>query len=319
MEIREYQLGDDDKILDLFQQSFGKPLLKSFWKWRYDENPFSSSKMINLMWDGNILAGHYAVFPVEFDFSGLITLCAMSMTTMTHPDYAGKGIFKSLAEDLYRKISSEHGIEMVWGFPNNNSHGAFISSLKWSDLGIVHTLRLKQPDFNAIGRFDYAFFNEFNVLHAEKIKSNNPGTIRLNKSPDYLNWRYVKNPINNYYIIKNSAAHEDDFLVMKVFDSFEFKGKKEIDIVEHGYANNIDAISSLLGCVIKFSEDMAFDVVSINTWISLHDKRHLQLERLKFRKDCPLTYVGFRSFKQTNVAISDYSQWNLTMGDSDVY
>ena len=65
MEIRPYQPGDEKEIAALFLNAFGKPMPQGFWQWRYQKNPFLSDVLIHMMWDGNTLAGHYAVSPVE--------------------------------------------------------------------------------------------------------------------------------------------------------------------------------------------------------------------------------------------------------------
>ena len=128
MEIKAYKLGDELKIIELFEQSFGKKMSLEYWKWRFSDNPFTSNIFIDLMWDNDLLVGHYAVSPVEMILEDKKILTALSMTTMTHPQYGGKGIFSKLAENLYKRLTEE-GYTMVWGFPNNNSHYGFNKNL----------------------------------------------------------------------------------------------------------------------------------------------------------------------------------------------
>ena len=94
-----------------------------FWNWRFRENPFSDKEMISLMWDNDTLAGHYAVSPAAMIFDQQPALTALSMTTMTHPEYGGRGIFTQLANHLYDEIYREHQVKMVWGFPNMKQNG----------------------------------------------------------------------------------------------------------------------------------------------------------------------------------------------------
>ncbi len=118
MEIKRYKKGDEREILKLFSIAFGKDLSMDFWKWRYLQNPFLEDPVINLMWDGTKLIGHYAVSPVVLNVKGESIMTSLSLTTMTHPEYGGKGIFTKLAEDLYQNMYSIENIEAVWGFPN---------------------------------------------------------------------------------------------------------------------------------------------------------------------------------------------------------
>ena len=49
MRIAEYQSGDEKKIIELFQLSFGQVMAPEQWKWRFIDNP-AGSKMIKLMY-----------------------------------------------------------------------------------------------------------------------------------------------------------------------------------------------------------------------------------------------------------------------------
>lgn len=315
MHIERYKAGDEAKIIDLFLKSFGKPINYEFWKWRYLNNPFTSRNMINLMWDNDVLAGHYAVFPVEMVIDKKITLSALSMTTMTNPEYTGKGIFKNLAEDLYYHINKNENVSIVWGFPNLNSHYGFIKNLSWKDIGTIPTLKLNERHFNKISLKSYTLIGDFIQLHADKIKSLQTGVVTVNKTHEYLKWRYNQNPVNNYHIIETGDLRE--FAVIKMFSSFNNPGRQEIDILEHGY-NPDGGTQSIIGAILQYAADMKSDICSINTWIPLHDPRHIQLEKLNFTLDTPVTFVGYRPLNDKLIP-SSLNDWNITMGDSDIY
>ena len=127
MEIRGYQAGDEEKIYELFKMAFKKEIVPDFWKWRFLDNPFHKEPFIDLMWDGDTLAGHYAVSPIGMKVNGESVLTALSMTTMTNPNYGGQGIFPKLADSIYKKLTDVN-VQYVWGFPNMNSHYSFIKN-----------------------------------------------------------------------------------------------------------------------------------------------------------------------------------------------
>ena len=130
---RDYNSGDEYRILDLFKQVFQREMGLNFWRWRFLENPFGKA-IIKLSFDRDILIGHYAVIPMDVQVQGETIKAVFSMTTMTHPEYSGKGIFTCLAEDNYR-LCQDKGFNFVYGFPNRNSHQGFVRKLKWQDLG----------------------------------------------------------------------------------------------------------------------------------------------------------------------------------------
>jgi len=62
IDIRPYNPGDEQAILELFEASFGRTMSGDYWRWRFLDNPVGEPK-IDLAWDGTTLAGHYAVSP----------------------------------------------------------------------------------------------------------------------------------------------------------------------------------------------------------------------------------------------------------------
>ena len=137
--IKSYEEGDENDILDLFETVFKQKLNIENWRWRFRDNP-AGKHFIKLMWDKDKLVGHYAISPTIMRVDEQDVFTALSLTTMTHPDYAGKGIFKQLSSSLYEDLENNYNCKAIWGFPNNNSHYGFVKRLDWSNLSILHTL-----------------------------------------------------------------------------------------------------------------------------------------------------------------------------------
>lgn len=319
MEIREFQPGDEQAILDLFFVSFGKPISKEFWNWRYRENPFSETTQAHLMWDNNKLVGHYAVCPVNMIIEEVVVQTALSMTTMTHPEYTGRGIFKDLAESLYNELHTNHQIQMVWGFPNLNSHYGFVKNLKWNDVATVPTLKLKNRNFSSFGTNDYVLHENFTDELVNHLSENTKAIVKLDKTMDYLNWRYKLNPINKYYII-SPEKYPEQFAVIKFFQSFENPEMQEIDILELGVDNNSEILKELIGAILKFTQHQNLNILSINSWLNISDSRHMLLEKNKFILDSPITILGNRLLnRHMSSSVKHFNNWSISMGDSDVY
>lgn len=319
MEIRKYKPSDEIEILNLISLAFGKNLSKEFWEWRYLNNPSLEKPLINLMWDKDKLVGHYAVSPVTLNVKNEKVLTALSMTTMTHPDYGGRGIFTDLAKNLYHDIYENDNVQAVWGFPNSNSHYGFVSKLIWKDIGLVHFLKLYIHDISKIEKVKYKLAYDFSAHHAEKIKENNKGEIAVHKDAIYLNWRYRDHPDNEYHIVELGDHDNLEFMVIKIIDSFDSPGAKEVDILEHGYDANPEVIKDVISAVLSFLSDKGETVISLNTWMPIFDSRHKLLERNKFRTEKPLTFMGYRSFSEKCEVLKYFNSWDLTMGDSDVF
>lgn len=311
MEIKSYKPGDEIKIIELFEQSFGKKMSLEYWKWRFLENPFTSNVFIDLMWDNDLLVGHYAVSPMEMILEDKKILTALSMTTMTHPQYAGKGIFSKLAENLYKRLTEE-GYVMVWGFPNNNSHYGFNKNLNWKDIALQGMMSIKSDVIKQkIVDSEFEIVNNFDSINTV-VFQNKDKVFGINKTPKYMNWRYFSNTSADYNVIVSKDKKAG--IVYKKIKSFTNSSKFEIDIMEINFNNDINLLEDLILKVISAEND----VLQFNVWDSLFSNNQIPLEKIGFRIGAPVTYLGARLFSE-NKLITDYRNWDISFGYSDVF
>src|SRR5215469_3460977 len=101
--------------------------------WRYRDNPVGTVVGADA-WDGQRLAAHYAVCPLEAAIEGRVIRGLVSLNTATHPDYQGRGLFSRLAEATYEQGAAA-GYEFVVGVANANSTPGFLRRLGFQDCG----------------------------------------------------------------------------------------------------------------------------------------------------------------------------------------
>lgn len=316
MVIRSYQSGDEKAILKLFHLAFGKEMSVEYWNWRFANNPFSNESFIDLMWDGDKLVGHYAVSPVDMIINGKTEKTALSMTTMTHPEYGGRGIFSQLAESLYGKLS-ENNFKMVWGFPNNNSHYGFNKNLSWSDIAIQGMMSL---NIKSLSRIINAEAKGKSVSKTEEIDSSlmsqlNSSTkyVKVNKTKEYLQWRYFDNPTADYKMIISDDNR--GIIIYKVISSFSDSTKSEIDIMDMTFENDPSVLINLLSSVYNSEQH----ILQFNLWDSLFSANQIILEKTGFRLCPPITYLGYRALSSPDQEIADYRNWDINFSYSDVF
>ncbi len=284
-------------------------------------NPVSKP-MIKLMWDGETLAGHYAVSPVELIVNGDVSLTSLSMTTMTHPDYAGRGIFTTLAESLYKTIQEKFNVTAVWGFPNRNSHYGFIKNLKWKDLAAIPTLKLEVESFRRGSDENIEVIENFTTSHYSSFLSNlRKDVVSVNRTKEYLEWRYVNNPSNKYIIFEVDVEDERYYAVAKTFlTSTSLDKVTEIDIVELCVPTDVELIRSLVSKVLSYYEAKNTTMItSVNLWLSQNDPKYIMAEKLGFTMEKPITYFGIRSLESKEKHFETIHNWQFSMGDSDIY
>ncbi len=116
-------------ILELFELSFGSTLDEDVWHWAYIDNIFGDP-VVSLYYENSLLVGHYAVIPYFLKSKEKLCRSVLSMTTMVHPDFRGRGFFTSQAQEVY-KVCKEKNFDLVFGFPNKNSTPGFEKKLDW--------------------------------------------------------------------------------------------------------------------------------------------------------------------------------------------
>jgi hypothetical protein len=314
LQVKKYNLGDEYKILKLFNDVFNKEMSLKYWKWRYKKD---RKMYINLMLDGQKIVGHYALFPIEIILKNKVMRTGFSMTTMTLREYSRLGIFKTLAKDLYLHCFND--LNIIWGFPNNNSLHGFVKNLNWIHVFDINMLikdvYFGDEDINCSNRYIneiVEFSNEYNNLGFEFARRYD---FIVNRNKDYLNWRFIKNPVNKYHILEYRKENIlKGYCVYKLYkDELYF-----IDIVDIlAIDNNI--FKELIVQVIVIARIR--HIRYVNIWMEDKELRDF-LYNIGFVDSGKITHFGIcKNNDMTELdSINDYvEKYYLTMSDSDVF
>ena len=298
------------KLESLFKASFGREIHDGYLDWRYLDNG-QDNILISVDVTGDNVVSSYSAFPVSLICDGVSYNAATSMTTMTHPEWQGKGAIVKLGKELYAHAESQ-GFACVWGFPNSRIHTLRNAMLGWSDIYEVPTmvLNLSSVDLRrlvldgTVQRDD-----EFVLRYPPPL---NDGLIRVKRTREYLVWRYARNPINSYKTFVLSRGDSvSSYVVIKAY-------MNGIDLVDIQQATPQEG-RIILSHILKWCIDQGIHRVSC--WAPTHHSLHAVLERFGFENAAPITYFGGRELA-ASVLPKDwllYRKWFLQMGDSDVY
>ncbi len=294
----------------LFLATFGRPIESGYLDWRYFENG-QKHLLFNLEMADRDPVASYSVFPVDLVCDGSTCRTVMSMTTMTHPSWRGKGLFQKLAAELYAQAAALQ-FSAVWGFPNANSHPLFNGKLGWTDIYEIPTMTLDLTEINA-SRFPSGAEVETDddfCLHYPDLPRD--GLIRVHRSRSYLAWRYARNPTNAYrnYVLSREGR-VSSYVIAKTFGD-------GIDLVDIQPSTPEEA-RVLLSHIVKLSREHGLR--HIYCWAPTHHSVHGVLERLGFENCAPVTYFGGRELITSGAPTGwlEHRNWYFQMGDSDVY
>ena len=114
---------------------------------KYDTSVFGLKNIGFIAKDenGNNTA-YYGVFPITINYGSKSYLAAQSGDTMTVPEHRKKGLFVALAKETYR-LARENGVQLVFGFPNQNSYPGFKNKLGWVFNGFMQKFTIVANSF----------------------------------------------------------------------------------------------------------------------------------------------------------------------------
>jgi len=242
--IREYADGNENHIVALFEKVYGKTMgkteSKQHWQWEYLKNPVHSIS-IKLAWNNGNLIGQYSANPLVVWANGQEVMAALSLDTMTDPDYSGMGVFSETAKSLYNDLV-EKKFAFIYGFPNSKSISVFLKYLGWQiispppilvcplDMGPFIRKKTKS-DFlgNLVSKVSKPLLQ---ICHNKSLRDNNnhieirrekqfglwaddlwlrcrnQHKIWIVRNYKYLSWRYDMRPESQYNIFSAWANNE---------------------------------------------------------------------------------------------------------------
>ena len=306
---RLYQNGDEKMIMDLFELSFGRSMDPEYWIWRYKDNTVKRN-YINLVIDEDVLAAHYALSPTNIYVDGRRLDAGLSMTTMTNPNYRGQRLFTKSAEDLYEKYKMD--LSVIYGVPNANSIKGFTKYLDFEVIKALPVYVLAHSKFKfeqknqcqEVERFDGQFDSLFERLK-DKYR------VVLSRDSNYLNWRFVDNPENDYKIhIYRENGRLQGYVVSKTFQDV---CGDIVDVV----ALNPEVFYKLIGHASRALFELG--VPEIKMW--MNDPEYIKvLKRMGFdQSDEMYNFIVRSRDDEVKDIVMACHNWYLTMSDIDIF
>ncbi len=291
---RENYLQYVEAVVELNNITFTSSLCKKEeYVHRYFANPFEDI-LVALAIDNNKVVGHYAVVPARYKHGDKTGKCALSLNTMTSPEYKGRNIFTDLADLVYKKAETS-GYDFVYGFPNYISNGIFVSKLGWQVVYEIPTLEIEKDILT----------ERLQKVRNMPLESEENDRFSILKDDKYVKWRYTDYVGRDY---KTITIDGDNWLTAKKYE--------DIANVAEIHFESTNALAQLFELLL--SDSKFKDASKITLWCNVFSKKHLCFERLGFRNKYPITYFGMKILNE-KFECPDYRKWEVQLGDDNVY
>lgn len=255
-------------------------------------------------------AAYYGVFPIILTYKNEDILVAQSGDTMTSPNHQKKGLFTRLAIETYQE-AYKNGVQLVYGFPNENSYPGFKNKLDWEFNGHLKKFKLKNftLPFNELSS-KLKFFESAYLFFVNTRFKNNIVGLNDPKSRDFdhdLNPCRIKHDINFLqYKLQNpfvKIISINGFTLLVKFKGHLFIG----DVVPFEQELIPKFISTLKMIGRRSGSRKTILMLSDNHWM-------FSLLSSKFNPEVGLP-IGFYQYAR-KINIDDIS---FTMGDLDTF
>ena len=324
LKIESFNQNHERKVENLFETVFQRKPLSNFFKWRC----YNFGEPIRyVMKHDEKIVGHYVLHQIPFKMNNTTENILFSMTSMTHPDFRNKGVYKQLANYVYQ-IAYDKNFKFAIGFSNFISYKIHFEKLDWINLGRPIEYYKKCQLKNSRNKQSQYHISPI-IIFDEKIddiwnKHKEDFDFLIPRTSNYLKWRFNKQPkprfsdypSENYFpfLVKNKNE-PIAYFILKQF------GNEKVHIVD--FFGNLN--KSVLKVIFDFAENFCIKigVLNISFWCSLDiESNKLQdtIKQFNFHKRNAESFFGIRIFnKKFNYDRIRKKNWFITMSDSDVF
>jgi hypothetical protein len=164
-----------------------------YYRWKYNA-PAGTAKIALARIDGELVAAN-AMFPLTISAGPIRIPGWQSCDTATHPKARGKWLFSKCLHELKAVLGQD---EFFFGYPNKNSESGF-RKFKWTTIDQLHFYL-----FAGLGKASGSSIVSLNDgldRFAPQLKGFMPdGTVAIERSYEFLNWRYLSHPVYTYHL-----------------------------------------------------------------------------------------------------------------------
>lgn len=358
--VQKIQADDFAVLRSLIHSELGAKWTNEFLEWKYFQNPagqvYGRCARVN-----DLKVGFIGHIPVRLKVGEILLTGTQAVDLVVDRQWRRRGFHILMAENSYEEMD-RYDILLTYTFPNPISKAGLLQRLKWKSVGEVpRYVRFITPKKwapqNKKGPFKHLLtdfvLSAFSAIFAiglskyvqftgcvKKIdvfdqrfdrlweKTSSEFVIAVERTSEYLNWRYVHNPLKQYVIL--AAENESEVVSYAVLSLRDVDQRASISLVEFLVSPQEEAAGlALLKECINFSSQMGCRYLNCFLLPQYPFYRRL-LKQAGFiflnNRFAPgiISYTTSFVIRQKPgvslpIATDNIDNWFLTMGDHDYY
>ncbi len=334
------------------QDSHNKELFtENIWNWQYKNLP-SSNSIVCICKNKSSILGYYHIPIYEATANGNKINLGNIQDVAISTDARGMGVFRKLSTFANDELVKTKSVDLIYTFPNNNSIHTFVKYLDYKTIGTlgVYIYPIRIDDIlqsklkiklltKFIGKSLNIFLqatrrlkNDLILVNSHEIddqiaqafhESTKSFGYYLERSKDYLNWRYIQSPKGKHVIIK--VFSKDEFIGAFIFKEDEMFQTKILLLMDFAIIYGKEKLAkSGLHKIIKESNHIfskTFSLILFSGSIGLQNK----IKDIGFYKvpnsinPRKLNLLVKRINPQIKENALSEKNWYVTLGDWDVF
>ena len=320
---RQYRLGDESKIVDLFIIGAPHKRTMGFWEWINKYGPFGQSIVEVGELDGKIVAT-YAVMPVQVQFRNELVKAGFGIQLFIHNEHRNINNTILIADRVYKRCEKE-GLNFVYGFPNDYAFPLHSKVMGWEHIADFRCMELYTQKIKSDSEYDrdikierVEIFNEEIDNLWQQTSIADPAKNAVIRNSSFLNWKFFNNPLEHY--IANVAKINGEvagYMVLKLFRKGNVFCGHLVDFLSRKQNEKL-IFHSLLHRAFDFFGWAKVDVIS--AWCFPSNTYFEMLYSVGFRPTGFNTHFALKPIKNNYLAdLVKYDNWFITMADSDAF
>ncbi len=333
--VRPYQRGDEQAVLDLFNEVFAEgdpdyhPRELAHWAWEFLDNPAGTQVVLGIEPNGRVVA-QYACLPARVHLAGRDVCVGQGIDSLVHRDYRRglkrEGAFLKVAKYYFDHFGVPSVNAFGYGFPNEKAFRIGTTRLGYVPIAapVQSTSRnlLLQTDDREVARdadansaiVELARFDARADALWQRLEPSLPMAIR--RTAAYLNWRYVAIPGGCYRafaLLGPDGSHRAIWVVRPDWQGPPILAVAELIVA----ADDVPAIARVLAHLVTIARELRQPRIEL--WVPPTSSIHRTVRERGFEVQPTPFNLCLKIYEPTLDPDWARANWYYSIGDCDVF